>query len=129
MQDLIKADSLYAQAAQAPDLSGSFYKVFLITAILLLLFVAIMYIYKKLSGRPVIQNKSRIFILSRQSLGPKQSVMVVAIENKKYALGVTDHSVQLVAELGALSDEEVNEFSPKLPKPNFGALLDKMRNK
>ncbi len=123
------SDSLYTHTSQIPDVSGSFYKVFLITAILLLIFIVIMYIYKKLSGKPVINSKSKIMILSRQNLGPKQSVMVVSIEDKKYALGVTDHSVQLIAELGPVSEGDVSEIPLKISPPNFGALFNKMRSK
>ncbi len=125
----VQSDTMFTQTSQIPDVSGSFYKVFLITGILLLIFVSIMFIYKKLSGQPVINNKSRIYIISRQSLGPKQSVMVVSIENKKYALGVTDHSVQLITELGPLAENEINDVPLKISSPNFGALLNKIRTK
>ncbi len=124
-----QSDSMFTHTSQIPDVSGSFYKVFLITGILLLIFVAIMFVYKKLSGRPVISTKSRIFIISRQNLGPKQSVMVVSIENKKYALGVTDHSVQLITELGPVAENEVNDTPLKISSQNFGALLNKIRAK
>jgi len=119
----------YLPTHNTPDMSSSFYKVFLITAILLLIFVTVMYVYKKLSGHPVIHNRTKIFILARQSLGPKQSVMVVAIDQKKYALGVTDHSVQLISELGSLSENEVGSAETKAPPLPFGALLDKIRKK
>ena len=103
--------------------SDQFYNVFLMTAILLLILVSGAYIYKRLGGKSKFIGKSNVRIISRHHLGPKQSIIIAIIENKKYALGVTEQSVNVIADLGEAADSEAAEEEAKTQTRNFGNIL------
>ena len=108
------------------EITGYFYKVLWITFILLVFLVAGLYTYKKfvLNNRNFTNN--RIRVLGRQNISPKQTLLIVNIEGKKYALGSTDHSINLIAELGeATGDELLTNINPI----GFGHLLKKISTK
>ena len=119
-------DSTYS-SGQQPELTSHFYKVFVVTALIILFLVLILFVYKKLVGVTGNQNKSKIYVLSRQNIGPKQSVVIVAIENKKYALGVTDHNINILTELGEASEEDLATVDIKQVSQNFASIFEKIR--
>jgi len=108
------------------SLTGHYVKLLIITLILLVLFwISMKYIRKLQFGNDKFKN-TRITVLSRQYLTSKHSIWLVVIGGQKYLLGVTDHSVNLIDRLGAVSEQELAE-SKTMPLPSFGNLLDKLR--
>ena len=122
-------DSVYSQQQQPEKMGGYFYRVFFVTAIIILLLFAVLFVYKKLGGQGLTQNRSKIHIISRQTLGPKQAVIIVAIEGKKYVLGTSDHAVNLIAELGEVSEDELPVTDIKQVSQNFTSILSKLIKK
>ena len=121
-------DTLFAQ--QQPEKIGSyFYRVFFVTAIIILLLFSVLFFYKKLGGKALETNRSKIHILARQNLTPKQLLMIVAIEGKKYVLGVSEHSVNLITELGEVSEDELPINDLKQVSQNFTSVLNKLLKK
>lgn len=68
--------------------------------------------------------RGNLSIVSSLSVGPKQSVVVVAIPGKHLVLGVTSHNITTLAEM---------EAPPELPtavlRPSFGDLLRQKKAK
>ena len=120
------ADTIW-QSTKGSGGSNQFYTVFLMTALLLLVLVSGAYIYKKLGGKSKFIGKSDIRILSRRHLGPKQSIVIAVIENKKYALGITEQSINLIADLGEASDLETDEEESKIQGRGFGSILELLK--
>ena len=126
--DSLAADSLSALPMGGQrDMSGHFYQVFLVTGILLLLLLGGFYIFKRLSSKSRFLNRANIRVLARHNIGPKQSVVIVTIEQKKYALGVTDHAVNLLAELGELKEEDKEKQPQTQGAVSFAGLLSRLK--
>jgi len=120
------ADTVW-QSTRSSGTGSQFYDVFLMTALLLLVLVSGAYIYKKLGGKSKFIGKSDIRILSRRHLGPKQSIVIAVIENKKYALGITEQSINLIADLGEASDLETAEEDSKVQSRSFSSIFDLLK--
>jgi len=126
--DSTSADSAaLLQTGQSLEMGGYFYKVFLVTAILLLALVGGFYLFKKFGGEKRLFNNSPIRVLARQNIGPKQAIVLVVIEDKKYALGVTDQAVNILADLGEADKDETADLPSEPLTRNFGALLARLR--
>lgn len=87
----------------ASDESLSFAPLFLKTVIatiliLILAIVAIRYLIPRLTGHRRNQN-STIKVLDAQPLDARKMIYIVSIENKKVALGVTEHQVTKLCDL------------------------------
>jgi len=111
------------------DVGSYFLRVFFVTTFILLFLFAFLYFYKKYAGPTIQSPKSKIQVLARQQLGHKQSVVIVIIENKKYALGVTDHSIQLISELGEATADEFSSSEIKPMAQSFATVFSKMQKK
>ncbi len=117
-------------AQQKPEKIGDyFYRIFFVTAIIILLLLSVLFLYKKLGGKGLTSNRTKIHILARQNIGPKQTVVIVAIEGRKYALGTSDHSVNVIAELGEVSEDELPVNDIKQVSQNFTSILSKLVKK
>lgn len=109
-----------------PSLTGHYLKLLGITLVLLILFWFSMKYMRKLQFGSNNQKQTRIMVLSRQYLTSKHSIWLVVIGGQKYLLGVTDHAINLIDRLGAVSEQEMTE-AKQMPLPSFGTLLDKLR--
>jgi flagellar biosynthetic protein FliO len=70
-------------------------------------------------------SQDHIKIVGRRAIGPKQFIVLVSMEGKKYALGVTDHSINLLTDLGEV--EEAEDFQQEAGHPgSFSNLLRKL---
>ena len=121
-------DSIPVALDGQSDMAGYFYKVFTITFLLIFVAISGLYLFKRFGNPAARLNKSPIKILSRQSIGPKQFIIIALIENKKYALGVTDHSIQLLSELGEADEEDLQLNEHKSP-PSFAVAMERFRKK
>lgn len=120
-----------SSARQLPEhkssLGDSFYKVIWVTFVLILILVFGLYMYKRyvFTGSGLI-NK-RIKILSRQNISPKQALLIVNIDGRKFALGSTDHNVNLIADLGVA--EDTGEMDDRTSNSAFSQILKKLSNR
>ena len=100
---------LLATVSQKPEelsLPTVLFKTFLLTGFIVLLAILfIKYVIPKIS-LPRNSQKSSIQILDRQTLDGRKSIYIVSIDQKKLALGVTDHQISTLCELESKKNEE-----------------------
>ena len=74
--------------------------------VLLLIYLFAYLYYSFFSGRfPSIQGTIRIKQVSSFHVGPKQKVIILDMNNRKFACGVTASSINLIAELEDETDQ------------------------
>ena len=112
----------------APSLTGHYLKLLGITFLLLIIFFISLKFMRKLQFGNKDAKNPKILVLSRQYLTSKHSIWLVVISGQKYLLGITDHSINLIDRLGAVTEEEMTK-ARQMPIPSFGSLLSKMRKK
>lgn len=100
-------------------------RVIFVSGILILLIILGFQWYKKYLLPKMGTPHTKIQILGRQAIGPKQYIVLVVIENRKFALGVTDHSITVITDLGEI--EEIDELQDEAGKHTpFSSLLKKL---
>ncbi len=104
---------------------GYLVRVIVVTTILIAIIVFGAKFYKKYVYQNIGASKSRIRVIARQAIGPKQFVVLVAIDGKKYALGVTDQAVNMLTGLGDLDESEDTGGDVRRPGA-FADLLKKV---
>lgn len=120
-------DSTLRAGQNQPQMGGYFYKVFLFTVLVIGLIFLLLFVYRKIGGKTVTGAQKSVRVLARQSVGPRQAILIVLIENKKYAIGQTDHNLNLLAELGEASEEDLAKSDLEQVKQNFAGILANMR--
>jgi len=117
--------------SRSPRLSyteESYSQVIWVSIVFLLMLIAALWLFKRGAGSALRTSDAKIRVLSRYALSPRQSIMIVALENRKFALGATDHAIHTLADLGPLTDDDKTGTPPE--KLNtFGELLKKMGGK
>ena len=105
-------DSLLKNAGDYLPIANEDWTVTMLTLVLSLLFVLLLiyliaYLYNRFfSGRfPSIQGAIRIKQVSSFHVGPKQKVIILDMNNRKFACGVTPSSINLIAELEDEADQ------------------------
>ena len=105
-------DSLLKNAGDYLPISNEDWTVTMLTVVLSLLFVLLLiyliaYLYNRFfSGRfPSIQGTIRIKQVSSFHVGPKQKVIILDMNNRKFACGVTPSSINLITELEDETDQ------------------------
>ena len=105
-------DSLLENAGNFLPIANDDWTVTMLTLVLSLLFVLLLifliaYLYNRFfSGKfPSIQGSIRIKQVSSFHVGPKQKVIILDMNNRKYACGVTPTSINLIAELEDETDQ------------------------
>jgi len=105
-------DALLINAGDYLPLANEDWTVTMLTLVLSLLFVLLLiyliaYLYNRFfSGRfPSIQGAIRIKQVSSFHVGPKQKVIILDMNNRKFACGVTQSSINLIAELEDETDQ------------------------
>lgn len=121
-------DTLFKKPGKALNMGDQFYKVFLITAVILLLLILSLYAYKKIAGRTHMARAGKIRIIARQNISPRQSIVIAIIEGKKYILGLSENAVTKIDCLGEVTEEEAAETAVPQP-PTFSSVLNRLRNK
>lgn len=121
----LNLDSSQARVTSGPVGGSGYYKVLLVSALLLLILALLLFMMKKRPGLTAMSGKANMRILARMTLGPKQTVMVVSIEDTKYILGVTDQSVTRIDKLGPVSPEELSSYPGNELSP-FAQVLQKV---
>ena len=105
-------DALMKNAGDYLPIANEDWTVTILTLVLSLLFVLLLiyliaYLYNRFfSGRfPSIQGAIRIKQVSSFHVGPKQKVIILDMNNRKFACGVTPSSINLIAELEDETDQ------------------------
>ena len=105
-------DSILKNAGDFLPIANDDWTVTMLTLVLSLLFVLLLiyliaYLYNRFfSGKfPSIQGSIRIKQVSSFHVGPKQKVIILDMNNRKYACGVTPTSINLIAELEDETDQ------------------------
>lgn len=105
-------DTLLKNAGDYLPIANEDWTVTMLTLVLSLLFVLLLiyliaYLYNRFfSGRfPSIQGAIRIKQVSSFHVGPKQKVIILDMNNRKFACGVTPSSINLIAELEDETDQ------------------------
>ena len=105
-------DPLLKNADEFLPIANDDWTVTMLTLVLSLLFVLLLiyliaYLYNRFfSGKfPSIQGSIRIKQVSSFHVGPKQKVIILDMNNRKYACGVTPTSINLIAELEDETDQ------------------------
>ena len=105
-------DALLKNAGDYLPIANEDWTVTMLTLVLSLLFVLLLiyliaYLYNRFfSGRfPSIQGAIRIKQVSSFHVGPKQKVIILDMNNRKFACGVTQSSINLIAELEDETDQ------------------------
>jgi len=120
-------DSLALKGGQEKSMGGYYVKAFFATIAIILFIVLGARWYRKISGRQQWAGRQTIRILNRKNVGPKQFILIVVLEDKKYAIGLTDQNISLLAELGPLTEEEHQQLD-KAPQPaNFAQIFNKLK--
>jgi flagellar protein FliO/FliZ len=97
----------------------------LVTLTLLVVLVAVaLRVYKRMAGAG--PADPQLQVLARQSLGPREQILVVKIQDRFFALGYTPSQINLIAELDAYTP--TNTPQGALPS-GFSELLSKARLK
>ena len=105
-------DALLKNAGDYLPIANEDWTVTMLTLVLSLLFVLLLiyliaYLYNRFfRGRfPSIQGAIRIKQVSSFHVGPKQKVIILDMNNRKFACGVTPSSINLIAELEDETDQ------------------------
>ncbi len=97
---MLLASELSASGIEEMSEASSLWKMFLSLSFVLVLIPILLFSYKKLQNFRIGQNKSTIDILTVQSLGTKEKLVVVEVEGQRLLLGVTSNSITTLQELG-----------------------------
>ncbi len=114
------------QEKEVVEGDGSVLKVMTYTGLILLIIIIGARLYKKYSLPHNGQAVSQIKIVARQALGPRQNVIVIVVENKKYLIGVTEQNINFLSDLGELGPEELRELQVT-GQDNFANVIQRLR--
>lgn len=113
-----------ATAASSTASGGATWYSLVTLTLLVVLVAVVLRVYKRMVGLG--PSDPHLQILARQSLGAREQVVVVRIQDRYFALGYTPTQVNLIAEL----DEFTPSSAAAVAAPNgFSELLSKARLK
>ena len=82
-----------------------------------------------------LQEKRNIFgdrsiqVIEAASVGPRERVVVISIDNKRYALGVTAQSINVISELGDVDDLKQSEINQLVKKDFKASLIESVKQR
>jgi len=121
------ADTLLTPGSQRSDLDGFFLRVLWVTFLILGMIVGAYYIYKRRFGKQIVAAKSRIKVITRHNLGARQALLMIVVENQKFLIGMTEHSINLIKDMGTASVDDMKEDLPSSFPDNFTTVLQRLR--
>lgn len=83
--------------------------------------------YRKKMGGVSITGSNKIRVLARNHLGPKQSIMIVRVENRKLVLGVTEQAINLISDLGETDETEDALPATASQQVSFAKIFEKLK--
>jgi flagellar biogenesis protein FliO len=123
------SDSLKKALPEKKSQFGDYiFKAIWVSFVLLLFLFAGLFLYKKYVLKNSSLLQSRIKIVARQNISPKQSIIIANIEGKKFALGVSEHSVNVISDLGEAGAED--QLQANIPlQSGFAQVLNRLSKK
>jgi len=82
-----------------------------------------------------LQEKRNIFgdrsiqVIEAASVGPRERVVLVSIDNKRYALGVTAQSINVISELSGVNDLKQHEMNQSVKKDFKASLIESVKQR
>lgn len=82
-----------------------------------------------------LQEKRNIFgdrsiqVIEAASVGPRERVVLVSIDNKRYALGVTAQSINVISELSGVNDLKPHEMNQPVKKDFKASLIESVKQR
>lgn len=120
-------DTLHTPGSQRSDLDGFFVRVLWVTFLILGMIVGAYYIYKRRFGKQMVSAKSRIKVIARHNLGARQALLMIVVENQKFLISLTEHSINLIKDMGTASADDMKEDLPSSFPDNFATVLQRLR--
>ncbi len=121
----LKSISSYHQPS---SLSAHYFKLLLITIVLLIIFYLSLRLMRKLQYGKTVGGMEQVHVLRKTYLTSKHSLWVIVVNGNKYLLGITDHSINLIDQLGPATEEELKQMN-LAALPSFGSFIEKLRHK
>lgn len=120
-----ETDSALAPSVR-PEMDGYLSNVVWVSIFFLFTLALVLWLFKKFILKYKPAYLSNVRVISKQNISTKQAIVIVSIEGKKYALGATDHALNLIAELGEVTEEDNNMAERS---NQFGQLLQQITGK
>ena len=125
---LVNEPALAAAAPlpETPSLLSAIVKVFGSLLVVVGLMLVLLYFIKR-SGLGSGQGRSgsAIAVLETRMVAPKKYIAIVEIADKCLAIGITDHNINLLADLGSEAKSSLASQTPTKPGASFARLLSK----
>ena len=115
-------DSLNTSIPQSQDMTGYLFKVIFVTIFIIVVLIIGTKWYSKFNK--MIGSPSFIKILSKQHIGNKQFLMLIAVENKKILVGVTESSINHITDMGEYSEADDAKYNKVTESTSFNAVLN-----
>lgn len=124
----VAADSLYQSSAHESTFSDALLNVTLVTiAILAIILIGARY-YRRYQQQGSMQGSPRMKVLARHSVGTHQHILYMRVDNRKLLIGVTEHAVNLLSDLGEIDDQEESDRDiPPTDRKNFRRIVDRLK--
>ena len=115
-----------ATSPETPSLLSAIVKVFGSLLVVVGLMLVLLYFIKR-SGLGSGQGRSgsAIAVLETRMVAPKKYIAIVEIADKCLAIGITDHNINLLADLGPEAKSSLASLMPAKPGASFAGLLSK----
>jgi flagellar biosynthetic protein FliO len=102
---------------KASTTTSAFAKMLYSLGLVILLVLAVAWLFKKFSNGSKIATKSKMVeILSREYIGAKSYVAVAKVLDRYLLLGITNENISTLAELDSIPEELLEETKPKSQK-------------
>ncbi len=112
------------------EYSGYLWRLVGVSLLLLAVLGASLWWVRKMRAQNQLQSQYRMKVLARMPLGPRQSLLVVGVGERKLLLGMTDQTVNLLSDLGPWEESEDTPNEGLVPEANtFLSVFNRLRGK
>ena len=123
------SDSTYVpMEISTPGLAGHIWKVVAVTAAIIGFFWLTARLYRR-KMMPDFHKGGRFEVLGREHLSPKNYLVMVRVEGRKLLLGVTDMSVNMLAEFDESEEFDSKGTDLKATETGFAGILQRVFDK
>jgi len=116
-----------AERPGSVSLVGYLWKVVLVTALVIGLFWLLAGFFRK-RMMPQTGSTTQFHVLGREHLNPRNTLMMVRVEDRKFLLGVSENAVRLISEF-EMDSEELNSDPAEDSKNSFSGILQQVKDR